>query len=436
MTVSKWSGGLAASRRPPSALIALARSIVQMHTPPVQDIDLAGRALMETVTSYAPTAWHRRRTGGLTSLFYFVAAELLEAAGNYRLSLTAAQLSVLYYAKAAADAASMSQGGSAIEGMTSDKIRSPSAQSLLLDSYGLPGGINLLVNRLSASRAMQGGSQLLQSAAEPSSMRSMGTPTVACKGALGLVAHAARVGETASSELSRLALACAGLPAASVPFNASSPGPTAFAGIPVDAVPGPGRSHSRLTSSISHASSERIPRKREFTVVSMCDYDSRKTSLTRVSLSNKARYCQLHGYDCQLHTARLAAKRPHAWSKIALVRDYMVRGAPERGRIRIHDGSRLLRATGAHRSSQEHWVVWLDCDSIITNSSITLDHVVNSASQGPWGVNTPSVVISEDGAMVNTGMFAMRAGDPTALTLLDVIWSAEGSSFDDHDWWE
>ena len=49
------------------------------------------------------------------------------------------------------------------------------------------------------------------------------------------------------------------------------------------------------------------------------------------------------------------------------------------------------------------WLVWLDCDSLVMDQSVTLESVIwsaLSAAEEPEGVN---VIISEDGAMVNTG---------------------------------
>lgn len=49
------------------------------------------------------------------------------------------------------------------------------------------------------------------------------------------------------------------------------------------------------------------------------------------------------------------------------------------------------------------WVMWLDCDSLIMNFSIPIEQIVWSALSAAEDPDEVHLIISEDGAMINTG---------------------------------
>ncbi len=49
------------------------------------------------------------------------------------------------------------------------------------------------------------------------------------------------------------------------------------------------------------------------------------------------------------------------------------------------------------------WVLWLDCDSLVMNSEVTLEHVIWSALSASEQPDEVHVILSEDGTMINTG---------------------------------
>lgn len=182
-----------------------------------------------------------------------------------------------------------------------------------------------------------------------------------------------------------------------------------------------------------HDLSADIPRERLFgasveietsphvAIVSMCDYDGETTSLTAYSMASKHAYCRRHGYKCFLHTRVVGLEgRPSAWGKVLLMRRHL----------------------GAAR-----WLMWMDCDSFFTNSSVPLEAVLARAGVlGPphdpyprqgWG-HAPhiSFLTSEDAPLINTGIFFLR-DTPIARSLLDMTWGiGRPSAFVKHSWWE
>lgn len=329
-------------------------------------------------------------------------------------------------------------------GMTGHRFKTPTAITLKVETYGLVGGFNLLTNRMVSSRALMEAHQMLAFAAEPTSMRALGEAQHVC-------ARASQFDRShgPSSAVKALVQTC-------------TRAKEELGGSPVQLVAGPGRGavpgpgqHYLATRTLGWHGLDYQPSddgKRHFTIVSMCDYDHRKTSMARVSLSNTARYCALHGYECRLHTKNVLNGWPPAWSKVALTKHYLQAAASKDKRIFLHDGSRLphveKRGTGTvpdRHVAAEEWVVWLDCDSIITNASVTMDSIIDAAAQrrilpsvetGSGTGNAPSFVVSEDGVMVNTGFFAARKGDRAASVLLDVMLPGNGTAFKEHDWWE
>lgn len=167
------------------------------------------------------------------------------------------------------------------------------------------------------------------------------------------------------------------------------------------------------------ASSPRL----DMAIVSLCAYNESETALARLSQENLAAYCERHGYACYLARETIDPARPPAWSKIPLL-------------------ARVL--------AQHEWAVWRDCDSFFQNMAVRVEDVIAAALDAratiaaaagrvirrrragpatlatfargaPIGVDssgtaayahraaaTMDLIASEDGFMLNTGMFAVR----------------------------
>lgn len=197
-----------------------------------------------------------------------------------------------------------------------------------------------------------------------------------------------------------------------------------------------------------------------FAVVSLCAYNESVTPLTGLTRRNRAAYTSHHGYANRFHTEVRDETRPPAWSKVRLVLDA------------LHE-----REEGACSSCYAHdWVVWLDCDTFVMNGSIPLESIVWGASVG-WQVKrgvplsesdmanmaggggvVPDLILAEDGAILNTGVFFVHN---TAWTrrVLEEVWAGSstypagwenelggqkgvheaadrGNGFISHTWWE
>jgi hypothetical protein len=178
-------------------------------------------------------------------------------------------------------------------------------------------------------------------------------------------------------------------------------------------------------------------------VTTLCAYNASRTRLGAISLANKRAYCRLHGYACRLETTRDDLGRHPAWGKLRIVR-------------RALDDLLPAVAGAAGQSSPAFdWVVWLDCDSIITNPSVSIaeafhhDQPIGRASSVPLRHAAPSLLLSEDAQIINTGAFAAR-NTAVMRRILDEAWGSQGaaaqdtpearrgdaSPFVDHEWWE
>eukprot|EP00386_Alphamonas_edax_P000995 GDKI01002959.1.p1 GENE.GDKI01002959.1~~GDKI01002959.1.p1 ORF type:complete len:696 (-),score=170.30 GDKI01002959.1:323-2158(-) len=96
-------------------------------------------------------------------------------------------------------------------------------------------------------------------------------------------------------------------------------------------------------------------------VVSVCEYDRKKTPLGVLSTINKKRYGNIHGYNIKVHLKSpslggsfIDKSRPPAWGKI--------------------DG--VLEAVG---TGQYDWVMWMDCDSYFTNPELEMEKLLEFA---------------------------------------------------------
>ena len=152
-------------------------------------------------------------------------------------------------------------------------------------------------------------------------------------------------------------------------------------------------------------------------IVTMCDYPPGDV-LPKYSLSNKELYSKRWGYPVIAENHRMDTSRPHAWSKMKLMEKHIERAE--------HD-----------------WLLWFDCDTFFMNFNVTLDHVLYSFASRKVSVQSaeyaldPSVhmIIQEDHAMLNTGVFFIRTSS-WALDLVRRVYGDSSSPWVNHPWWE
>lgn len=166
----------------------------------------------------------------------------------------------------------------------------------------------------------------------------------------------------------------------------------------------------------------REARRRRIAIVSLCAYNTSATSLPAHSIPNLDAYCRRHGYSCYLSNEAQDPRRPLAWGKVPLVAQVLPH----------HD-----------------WVMWRDCDSFFMDQSVPVEEVLQAAMTARatvarataqvalakgWvqggsndssssgrrvpealplhmlgiGASAVDVVASEDGFMLNTGIFFLR----------------------------
>eukprot|EP00198_Chlamydomonas_reinhardtii_P000258 XP_001689593.1 protein with potential galactosyl transferase activity [Chlamydomonas reinhardtii] len=115
-----------------------------------------------------------------------------------------------------------------------------------------------------------------------------------------------------------------------------------------------------------------------------------------------AEYAALHGYTYADASGLMDASRPASWSKILAV----------------------LSALDAY-----DWVMWVDADILITNTSMPLERLLPAAAAGD-PLNQPSgpdFILTEDAAGVNAGVWLMRGrGCAWCRSFLARWWSLSG----------
>lgn len=113
-------------------------------------------------------------------------------------------------------------------------------------------------------------------------------------------------------------------------------------------------------------------------LVTYCNYNDSVTSLTRWSRGSKQAYADKHGYTL-FHFEKPFVTQAHPWmNKLIAIQTI----------LRDFD-----------------WVFWVDCDLFFMNPSRTVDAVIRSAVvQNP----DASLLIAEDGMMLNSGSFLLR----------------------------
>lgn len=151
-------------------------------------------------------------------------------------------------------------------------------------------------------------------------------------------------------------------------------------------------------------------------IVSLCAYPP-EHPLPKYSASNQGMYADRHGYAHVLEKEMVDTNRPPAWGKVKLVEKEV-------------------------RSGDWDWVVWADCDTYFMNMSVTLDSVLYTYAGRPKAGSSeleldPAVhmIVQEDAAMLNSGIFFIRCSD-WAINLLQRVWGSDDSPWINHPWWE
>jgi len=152
----------------------------------------------------------------------------------------------------------------------------------------------------------------------------------------------------------------------------------------------------------------------QIAIVSLCAYPA-DHPLPRYSSSNQGMYAEKHGYTYIVERELVDTTRPPAWGKIKLMEREV-------------------------NSGRWDWVVWADCDTYFMNMSVTIESVLQTyAGRNPGGSGEldPEVqmIVSEDSAMLNTGIFFVRSTD-WVKDLFRRVWGRDDSPWIHHPWWE
>lgn len=118
-----------------------------------------------------------------------------------------------------------------------------------------------------------------------------------------------------------------------------------------------------------------------------------------LGLENKKKYCELHGYDFIVREEALDPSRPPSWSKILLMDELM--------------------ATTSYK-----WIFWTDADSLIMNSAIRLEDLIDERY---------NMVITVDFNSICAGEFFMKNCDWSRQFLKIIYGHTECIT---HRWWE
>ena len=92
-----------------------------------------------------------------------------------------------------------------------------------------------------------------------------------------------------------------------------------------------------------------------------------------------------------------------------------------------------LAAVRQHLGSVD-WLAWVDCDTLFTNFSRPLHHLLPRDDDG-GGDAEVNLIVSEDALMVNTGVFMLRNCE-WSLKLLGTWWGPDESPFVELRLWD
>ncbi|KAF4667757.1 hypothetical protein FOZ61_007810 [Perkinsus olseni] len=150
-------------------------------------------------------------------------------------------------------------------------------------------------------------------------------------------------------------------------------------------------------------------------IVTMCDYPKDHV-LPKYSMSNKDLYSKRHGYRVLAEHKRDDPSRPHAWAKISLMLKHVQQRTAD-------------------------WLLWFDCDTYFMDLSRTLESILYKfgskvSSDGRRVLNDDfHMLIQEDHAMLNTGVFFVRSSE-WAAKMLAQVYGPSDSPWIHHPWWE
>lgn len=101
--------------------------------------------------------------------------------------------------------------------------------------------------------------------------------------------------------------------------------------------------------------------------------------------------------------------------------------------------------------ANDQWCLWLDCDTLVMNTSITVESIIHTATaatpacHGDGGrracsplsseCNCTELVISEDATLLNTGVFLLRSS-AWSRGLLDELLGGDASVMSTHPFWD
>ena len=120
----------------------------------------------------------------------------------------------------------------------------------------------------------------------------------------------------------------------------------------------------------------------------------------QLSIENKRKYCELHGYDFVMAEESLDPSRPPAWSKIQLL-------------------SKLMGGGGGYK-----WIFWTDADSLIMNFAVSVEDLIDDRY---------NLIISQDFNAINSGEFLIKNCEWSKKLLADIYSHTEVIN---HPWWE
>jgi len=155
-------------------------------------------------------------------------------------------------------------------------------------------------------------------------------------------------------------------------------------------------------------------------ITSLCAYPDGHV-LPAYATSNHQLYAERHGYRYRVSREKLDATRPPAWGKIKLMYSCI------------------------SEEPDVQWWLWFDCDTFFMNMSITLDSLLYKygARAPPSRIDAADVeldpdfnmLVAEDNAMLNTGVFFLRRSQ-WSLQYLERVWGPYDSVWAHHPWWE
>ncbi|CAL1133739.1 unnamed protein product [Cladocopium goreaui] len=144
-------------------------------------------------------------------------------------------------------------------------------------------------------------------------------------------------------------------------------------------------------------------------LVTYCNYNNSATNLTAQSRSSKGAYAKKHGYKL-LHIEEPFVTQAHPW---------------------------MNKLIAIQRNLEDYdWLFWVDCDLFFMNPAKTVDALIHAAF-----TRTPdaSLLIAEDGMMLNSGSFLLRNnawGKDFLARTVDLLSAPMPQSFQHMPWHE